>query len=213
MLSKTGYTFEGWFKNKTGSGEPVKYVYPSSIEPFADITLYAKWKLWTAEISYYDEGTTQNVEYGKPVKLLKHTKKKLHSYFLGWTTEFGATVEMYKEGADFTWKGAADGETVTLYSVWKALPVKVFVESAPPAAKGITDIKLEYVASSHLFRATLEGIDAFTWYVDGKKVDGQNLSTLSVSALSVGLHTVMVTAEKDGRLLSQTMVVSIKNAQ
>lgn len=210
VLTTTGYSFVGWYKE--GETYQTYSIYHKTAN---DITLTAKWTPWTAKISYASTNPSaggsmnlQTVTYETATKLSKN-KYYLAGYeFIGWNTKSDGTGTSYTEEADYTWTGTQNNETVTLYAQWKPLQTKVTVSVSAPSSDS-DDIKLSYDSVSCAFNAALSGASVFTWYVDGIKVENETSSSLSAYVLSEGQHSVMVTSDIGEKTYGQTLSVNV----
>lgn len=209
VLTSTGYSFDGWYKE--GASYQTYYIYHDTSN---DITLTAKWTPWTAKISYDSNNYSARgsmydttVTYSTATKLSKN-KYYLAGYeFTGWNTKADGTGTAYTDEADYTWTGTQKNETVTLYAQWKALQTKLTVSISAPSSD--SDLQLSYDSVSCAFNAALSGASVFTWYVDGRKVENETSSSLSAYVLSEGQHSVMVTSDLGGKTYGQTLSVNV----
>jgi len=130
-VEKTGYLFDGWYKNADFSGEPSTLIPAGTSE---NLTFYSKW-LETVKVTYKDpafatgEEVVEHVK-GKNFKLLDSAYmddigKINNQIFLGWALSESAAIpdKGYESGAD-----RVAEEDMTLNSVWadfanKTIPV------------------------------------------------------------------------------------------
>ena len=200
-----GYAFDGWYDE---DGASCSYI---SSTHTGDLNLTAKWKPWTATVFFYvgaNWKTSRMVTYGEEITLPKVSGDTAGKYVAGWSTVYTSSDIAYSAEGAYTWKGSTNGEQIKLYAVLKDLPVNVSVSAAAPSQTD--DIKVAYTSAAKCFTATLPGVTVFTWFIDGKKVDGEVGATLSVYKLSdTGLHSVMATAESGGKMLSGTLLVNV----
>lgn len=216
-LAAPGYNFEGWYEED--ALYDTSRIYHSET---ADMTLTAKWVPWTAKLYYSTnppKGTSvsssinnANLTYGKEMNI---SEDKLYAFgysFLGWNTKADGTGTSYFPGAAFTWKGSEDREYVYLYAQWKQLQTKMNIDLKD--ASDDEDIYISYDVDSQCLKAAFRIDGKFvpasscTWYIDGKKVEYETSSALSVYAFSEGIHTVMVTADYSGRTYGVTITVN-----
>lgn len=205
LADLTGYAFDGWY-DESGSS----YSYISSTQT-SDLHLTAKWRPWTATVSFYVSGNRRDyktVTYGEEITLPKVSGNTAGKYVAGWSTVYTSSDIAYDAESAYTWKGSRDGEQVQLYAVLKDLPVNVSVSAAAPSQTD--DIKVVYTSAAKCFTASLPGVTLYSWYIDGKRMDGEVGATLSVYKLSdTGLHSIMATAESGGKILSGTLLVNV----
>lgn len=206
LADQTGYTFDGWYDEE---GSKVTTLSATDTTTYKDITLTAKWKPWTATISYdYDATENQTIEWGVKTNLATATQEE--KTLVGWTKTYGAKTADFNPGQELIWNST---ETISqngrfyLYPVWKDLPVIVTITTSAPYANGVTDISLTYNKDASTFQATLDGATTFTWYIDNTEQENEVRDSMSIYKVPDGTHTVTVTAKKDYRTYSATMVV------
>ena len=213
VLTATGYSFDGWYKD----GE---VFYTSRINRHTDtqdMTLTAKWTLWTATI-HYDKNAPTDVSvngsmhndtfsYGTAKNLSKNTYFANGYKFTGWNRKADGTGTAYADEASFTWSGSANGQYITLYAQWEKLQTSIDISVGTPPTH--SDISLTYDSTDKRFKAALAGASTFKWYIDGVAVPNETGATLSAYALSAGHHSVMVTTELAGRKYGTTLSVTV----
>ena len=209
VLTSTGYSFDGWYKE--GASYQTYYIYHDTSN---DITLTAKWTPWTAKVYYASNNPSAGgsmydttVTYATAAKLSKNAYYLVGYEFTGWNTKSDGTGTAYTDEADYTWTGTQKNERVTLYAQWKALQTKLTVSISAPSSD--SDLQLSYDSVSCAFNAALSGASVFTWYVDGRKVENETSSSLSAYVLSEGQHSVMVTSDFGGKTYGQTISVNV----
>jgi len=122
-LTKTGYTFDGWNTNSSGTGTdyPAGGTYTANTSD----TLYAKWKPRVYTISYNSNNATsgtapssQTKTHGVNLTLRTNTGNLTRTgyTFDGWNTNSSGTGTDYPAGGTYT-ANASD----TLYAKWKPL--------------------------------------------------------------------------------------------
>jgi uncharacterized repeat protein (TIGR02543 family) len=136
-FKRTGYTFAGWAKTKTGA---VAYKNAASVKNLrADggtQTLFAKWTATTYKVAFNANGGTgtmaaQSVKYDATAKLRANAFTREGYTFAGWSkTKTGAVA--YKNTASVK-NLRSDGGTTTLYAVWTENP-KAETSSGVPYA-------------------------------------------------------------------------------
>lgn len=115
--TRTGYTFNGWNTNASGTG--TNYAAGATYSANAAATLYAKWKANTYTVSYNANGGSgapgnQTKTYGETLTLSSTKPTRTNYTFKGWGTSAGATTVVYAAGASYT-----KNEAVTLYAIWE----------------------------------------------------------------------------------------------
>ena len=142
--SKTGYTFEGWYKesactNKVTSLGATAYT--------ANITLYAKWTANTYTV-HFDKNADdakgsmddQSFTYDEQKELTKNAFILDKYSFVGWaTTKDGEKA--YDDQSKVSNLSSIDGATVTLYAKWEPKATyTVTLDQTGAKAKGTTSI-------------------------------------------------------------------------
>ena len=113
--TRTGYTFGGWYTNKSCTGTAVTKIKKTYTK---NVTLYAKWTVNTYKITYKLNGgsnSSKNVttrKYGKAVTLYNPTRTGYT--FGGWYTDKSCT------GTAVTKIKKTYAKNVTLYAKWTA---------------------------------------------------------------------------------------------
>ena len=90
QMTKTGYTFVGWYDNEKFSGTPVTAI---SATATGDKTYYAKWTINSYTVTWDVDGVTTEVEYeyGAEIKRPQEPSKEGYT-FAGWTPAVDATM-------------------------------------------------------------------------------------------------------------------------
>ena len=213
VLTAHGYRFDGWYKD----GEWSKTTYIDRHTDTQDMTLTAKWTLWTARI-YYEKNAPAGVSvkgsmyddqfsYGTAKNLSKNKYFANGYKFTGWNTKDDGTGTAYADEASFTWSGSANNENIYLYARWEKLQTPIDISVGTPPTH--SDISLTYDSTNTRFKAELAGASTFKWYIDGVAVENEMGATLSAYALSAGHHSVMVTTELAGRKYGTTLSVTV----
>jgi len=130
-FSNSGYTFEGWNTNSSGTG--TNYDASSAYTPTGNITLFAKWTtvtITTYTVTYnINNGTgtaptAQTVNAGSSVTLASGSGFSRSGYiFGGWNTNSSGTGTNYDASSFYTPTGS-----ITLYAKWTTTSVL-----APPS--------------------------------------------------------------------------------
>jgi len=113
-FSRTGYTFDGWSTNASGTG--TTYKAGDSYTPAGGITLYARWLCTVTFNTNGATGTTpaaQTVPAGSAITLPGQSGFNKSGTFDGWNTLANGTGTTYKGGASYTPTG-----NITLYAIW-----------------------------------------------------------------------------------------------
>ncbi len=132
-LTKTGYTFVGWYKDSSLTTEvEANNLFTTSNATFANVatasttaTIYAKWTENTYTISFNGNGNTSGtmsnitgVDYTEEKTLPTNTFVKTGYVFLGWSTVQSAVTESYSDGATVSKLTATNNATIVLYAIW-----------------------------------------------------------------------------------------------
>ena len=121
---RTGYTFGGWTTTATPGAYKVVYSPGSCQFSMGNVTLYAYWKANTYTINYKSNGGSGTMEsssykYDEEKALPSNSFTRTGYTFLGWSTKADATAASFSNGASIKNLTSKNGDTVTLYAVWK----------------------------------------------------------------------------------------------
>lgn len=124
-FSREGYIFKGWATTADGV---VKYADKESVRDLsstngATINLYAIWNANSYTVSYNANGGTGTTassthKYGVPKALTANGFSKEDHTFAGWAITADGPVK-YTDKENVTNLTTTNGETVTLYAIWK----------------------------------------------------------------------------------------------
>ena len=119
-VSRTGYTFKGWFTQSTG-GEKIS---TTTTMPANNVTYYAQWTANTYTIEYNANGGTGSTvssshTYGVSKALTKNGFTKTGYTFLGWSKDKTATSATYTDEQSVVNISSTNGEKVILYAIWE----------------------------------------------------------------------------------------------
>ena len=126
-VTRTGYTFDGWYTAATGgtkvgdAGTP--YI------PTASVTLYAHWTACPYTVVFDANGgsgsmSSQTFYVDAAQNLTANTFTRVGAKFLGWATTKGATTAEYTDGQSVTnLATTCNADDVTLYAVWKNMVI------------------------------------------------------------------------------------------
>ena len=116
--TKTGYTFIGWYDEKTNE----KYDFNKEVK--AGVSLVAKWKINSYNVVLNGNGNTRNnmnritVQYNQIATLPANTYIKDGYEFIGWSLSPNGAV-VYSNRSSIKNLSSKDNDTVTLYAQWK----------------------------------------------------------------------------------------------
>lgn len=124
--TREGYSFVGWATSSTATS--ASYAAGGSYTSNAALTLYAVWSVSKTCTIAYDANGGENAPLIQThiydtTSTLSSEKPTRYGYtFLGWATSSAATVVEYDSSDSYTNNDFADGDTITLYAVWKKIP-------------------------------------------------------------------------------------------
>jgi len=114
--TRTGYTFNGWNTNSSGSG--TNYSSGGKYTANANVTLYAKWTPVTYTVTYNANGgsgapSAQTKTYGVDLTLSSTKPTRTGYTFNGWNTKADGSGTNYASGGKYT-----SNANLTLYAKW-----------------------------------------------------------------------------------------------
>ena len=122
-ITKTGYTFGGWYDNEQCTGTAVTAI---STTDFGNKTYYAKWTANTYTVKFDKNAETatgsmtdQSFVYDVTKKLKVNTYKNIGYRFTGWNTNAAGTGTGYADKASVSNLSTAPDGEVTLYAQWE----------------------------------------------------------------------------------------------
>ena len=184
--TRTGYTLEGWY---TTSSCTTKVSTTTKVASESQ-TVYAKWKPNTYYVKFNGNGNTggsmtnQTFTYDTGQNLTANAFEKTGYSFQGWATSASGEV-VYSNGQNVKNLTSANGGTVNLYAVWKAISYTLTFDpngqggTVNPTTKSVT-FDTTY---GTLPTPTRAGYIFIGWYTD-KSVGTQVLSTTTVKTAS-----------------------------
>jgi uncharacterized repeat protein (TIGR02543 family) len=200
-LSKPGNTFGGWNTNSAGTG--TNYSAGASYTPTSSITLYAKWMPDQYTVTFDADGEplsgdeiTLTVGHNALVGTLPTATKNGYN-FGGWYTGQNG------EGNAFTASTLVTGN-ITVHAKWTPTGT-ITVTFTGPGDENI-DLSLSYEQTlswslnTTLIAIVSEGFSPYRWALDGKELEGETVSTLTLHAgeLSVDKeHSLTAVVTKD----------------
>ncbi len=179
-ITKTGYTFDGWYTESDFSGDSVTEIASGST---GDVALYAKWTIITYTISYENLDGATNSSYNKTNYTVTSSAITLYS-----ASKTGYSFSGWYSDSDLTTKvtSIASGSTgdVTLYAKWTPYTKTIYFYSNYSTYSGLSysDINSidESVSTNYYSYSQKISFDeqtAFTaenWYAEGWRFTGWN---------------------------------------
>ena len=150
-LSRTGYTFGGWFKDDSFATKVTEIATDSG----GDVTLYAKWTANTYTVTFNANGGAgsmgaQTFTYGTEQALLENAFSKDGYVFAGWAKSAdGNAVYQNKRNIQI------EAEDMTLYAVWWKWDADEFVLVKGSESNTIDNL---YVCTHEVTRAEYKAI-------------------------------------------------------
>ncbi|MBQ9828205.1 MAG: DUF4214 domain-containing protein, partial [Lachnospiraceae bacterium] len=118
--TRTGYTFAGWYSDKTFTNKVTSVENGST----GNKTFYAKWTANTYTVKFAKNGGTGTMAdlkctYDAPKALTANAFKRTGYTFNGWNTRADGSGIAYKDKTSVKDLSSKNGGTVTLYAQWK----------------------------------------------------------------------------------------------
>ena len=120
--TKTGYTFDGWYRSADLSGDAVTTIGGGQT---GDVELWAKWTANRYAIAFDGNGATGGTmynelfDYDEAKALTACTYTRTGYHFTGWNTERDGSGTSYEDETKVQNLTAEQGGTVTLYAQWR----------------------------------------------------------------------------------------------
>lgn len=119
--TKTGYTFQGWYKDSSMTNKITTIPKGSK----GDLKLYAKWKANKYTIRFVGNKATSGTvsdmscEYDSIYKLKSNKFKRTGYKFVGWNTKANGKGTSYTNKEEIENLSEKNGAVITLYARWK----------------------------------------------------------------------------------------------
>ncbi|MBQ7637794.1 MAG: InlB B-repeat-containing protein [Clostridia bacterium] len=187
-VSRTGYTFGGWYENDAGTGSEVAVTGTYAHDHSGVWNLYAKWTGITYTVTY-NKNTTDTVSgmptpgsftktYGTAHNLSSVTPTRTGYTFAGWNTASDGSGTTYGVGATLnTDLTTTAGDNVTLYAMWTANTYVIDYAKGAASATGSTtstEVRYDQLSASTVFANctfTYTGHTFEGWSVGGNTYD------------------------------------------
>lgn len=204
--TRSGYTFEGWNTNSSGTGTTYQPGELITIDG-GTTTLYAMWSqiTYTSTLNYSASGATNvpSTQRYTGTSTADHTftissqvPVRSGMVFLGWSTSSGATTATYQPGETIS---VGYNSTRTLYAVWETATLDI------TTSQGNTSLtvgeRFSYAVGTNVSGCTVSVSGASWLSVSGNTVSGTPTST--------GTYNVTVTISKDGGYTSDQQSFTI----
>ena len=120
-ITRTGYTFDGWYDNAELSGSPVTEITATDV---GDKEFYAKWEPVTYTVTFDSNGgsgtmSAQTFVYDEEKALTANSFTRAGYSFAGWNTAADGSGTDYADGAAVK-NLRSEAGSVTLYAKWTA---------------------------------------------------------------------------------------------
>ncbi len=122
IVTRTGYTFEGWYTETEGG---VEITENSIVEITENQTLYAHWTINTYSVRFIKNDNDaigvmedQTFTYGTSQNLTKNLFTKTGYVFKGWSTDSSTITQIYSDEESVNNLGSSNGEIIYLYAIW-----------------------------------------------------------------------------------------------
>lgn len=150
--TRTGYTFEKWNTNASGTG--TNYASGASYTANASVKLYAIWKLNTYAVTYNANGGTgapdaQTKSYGTALTLSTAKPTRAGYTFDKWNTNASGTGTNYASSASY-----AANASLSLYAVWKPITYAVKYEANATGVTGMPSAQTKVHGTALTLSAT-----------------------------------------------------------
>lgn len=185
---KTGYTFKGWYSDKTYQTKVTKITNLQN-----DLTLYARWTAHKYTVKFYGNGATegttqtQSFTYNSKKTLKKNAFKKKGYTFAGWNTKADGSGKTYADGVDGSRLTSTNGATVKLYAIWKKTSYKITYKLNGGTNSKSNPSKYTVTSKTIVYKdPTKKGYQFLGWYKDAKFTQ----KTKQISKGSTGSRTV-----------------------
>ena len=200
-FTKTGYSFAGWAI--AAGGDVVAYEEEEEVSKLTPedggiVPLYAVWRANTYTVAFDANGGTgsmgeQSFVYGEAQALHAHMFTRTGYTFVGWARTAGGSAS-YRDGETVSNLTPEDGDTVSLYAVWRANTYTVTFDygdgSGEVGSKTVT-YKSTY---GDLPVANKTGYEFIGWTTeDGEKVDSRTEVTTARDHTLVAVYTPLYT--------------------
>ncbi|MDE6023888.1 MAG: InlB B-repeat-containing protein [Lachnospiraceae bacterium] len=168
---KKGYTFEGWYKDKSLTKKVTRINSGSTGKKI----FYAKWTPNKFYVRFNGNGSTDgsmkkiSFTYGKYKKLPANSFTRKGYKFVGWNTKADGSGKSYTDGKNVRNLATVNGETKILYAQWKRVKYKIVYE-LDGGKNNSKNPSYYYITSKRITLAepTKTGYTFNGWYRDKK---------------------------------------------
>ncbi|MCM1272425.1 MAG: InlB B-repeat-containing protein [Clostridium sp.] len=195
---KTGYTFEGWYRDEAFK-KPVAGINTGST---GNRTFYAKWSGNPYTVRFDGNGSTsgsmadQSLVYGNSAKKLRANAYKRTGYdFAGWSTKAnGKGTAIANKGLVGVGENATphlskkSGAVVILYAQWTAHEYTITYELNGGTNNKKNPESYNVEKSFKIYAPTRDGYDFAGWYTDKKLATEFNPETLAATPKNLKLY-------------------------
>lgn len=207
-VSRTGYTFGGWFEgwdtaNNTVSGNQI-FAWQSG-DITTHMTVYAKWTPITYRITYMSNNVditsanptfTSTFTVDDTISLSSFTLTRTGYTFGGWYSEQDSTTYNGKGEEVTGWNELTKTADVTVYAKWTIQNTDVGVDISFGVATGDIEVTPSESGNNVIFTAPPTGYTNFVWTFDGTvQTETSNVLTIDKSTLVKGVYDILLSAE------------------
>jgi uncharacterized repeat protein (TIGR02543 family) len=216
--ARSGYTFGGWYTSTGGNGSQ----FTGSTTVNSNITVYAKWTPITYTVKYHANGgigtTDSSVHTYDVSKNLTANGFTRTGYTFAYWSIFDGSGTRYADGQSVKNLSNTQGATKTLYAQWTVntfgQPITLTINDFIDHAGGvITEAPFTLSKSSSPSKPiTVSGGGGtdITWYIGLAQIGTGSSITISATNLSVGPHTLRVTALYSGKQYSKEITFTVQ---
>ena len=158
VMSRVGYTFDGWYDNPSFSGDPITSIPHNSS---GDKSINAKWTKEVYTITFVSNGgsavSDQSIPYEEYVVEPSPAPEKTNFTFAGWYTSEDGGITLSENPFDFSTQVSSN---ITLYAKWnvvvptgfvfvKGATVEGAIEGSPQFVSGSSKTIVDMLVSDH----------------------------------------------------------------
>ena len=146
VMSRVGYTFDGWYDNPSFSGDPITSIPHNSS---GDKSINAKWTKEVYTITFVSNGgsavSDQSIPYEEYVVEPSPAPEKTNFTFAGWYTSEDDGITLSENPFDFSTQVSSN---ITLYAKWNVIVPTGFVFVKGATVEGAIEGSPQFVSGS-----------------------------------------------------------------